>query len=208
MLPELLQKSSLFHLLYHIDIDLAKKIQLEGCPFCDGPLHHANYPRQPRGEMCNLPKEYLICFSFCCGKKGCRRRTKPPSCRFMGQRVYWAPAILIVMTLKQNRPDSENARKLIETLEISRQTLKRWTENYREVFPKCPLGQRLREGVSPSVRNNEAPSGLVNYFQPCLHLPEQGLIECLKLLALGEKALLKMAKIFTHKMDIFSPDFV
>ncbi len=208
MLSELLKKSSFFHLLYRIDIDLAKKIQLKGCPFCDGPLHHANYPRQPRGEMCNLPDEYLICFSFCCGKKECRRRTKPPSCRFMERKVYWAPAILIVMTLKQNRSDSKSARKLIETLEISWQTLKRWTEFYREVFPNCTLWQRFRERVSPSVRKNEAPSGLVNYFQACFHLPEQGLIECLKLLASGEKSHLMMAKIFTQKMDIFSPDFV
>jgi RNA-directed DNA polymerase len=33
MLSELLQKTSLFSLLYRIDLDLAEQVQIKGCPF-------------------------------------------------------------------------------------------------------------------------------------------------------------------------------
>ena len=49
MLPELLQKISLFFLLHCIDVDLAREQQLARCPYCGGPLHHSSYQRKPRG---------------------------------------------------------------------------------------------------------------------------------------------------------------
>ena len=79
MLSELLQKASLFFLLYRIDLDLAEQVQSKGCPFCHCPLHHANYTRKPRGGPVNIPDEYLIRQSLCCSNPECRRRTMPPS---------------------------------------------------------------------------------------------------------------------------------
>ena len=99
MLPELIQKVSLFYLLHRIDIDLAKQLQQGRCPYCNGPLHHSNYERKPRGGPENIPDEYLVRQSLCCGRPDCRRRTLPPSCLFMGRRVYWGCVILVVMTL-------------------------------------------------------------------------------------------------------------
>ncbi len=228
MLSDLLHKASLFRYLYLIDLKFAEKTKLKKCPFCNGPLHQANYPRQPRGELCDLPDEFLIRFSFCCGHKDCRRRTMPPSCRFMGRKVYWWVAIVLVQTLQQkrpanerppkaiapseispklnrpvnecvpkatdlseisrepNRPVNESAHKAIGLPKISRQTLKRWSDYFRNVFPKSPLWQRLRGRVSPLVRNMEALSDLVNYFIDVFRSSEQGIIECLKFLALGE----------------------
>ena len=61
MLPELLQKSSLFALLFKIDSDLAEKMRLLECPICGSALHYANYDRKPRGGPANLPDEYLLC---------------------------------------------------------------------------------------------------------------------------------------------------
>ena len=112
MLPELLQKKSLFRLLYQLDLDISNQQKQQGCPYCDGALHVANYPREPRGGPDNILDEYLIRLSFCCGQEGCRKRKLSPSCRFLGPKVYWAAAILVVMALRQNRPEGKSIGKL------------------------------------------------------------------------------------------------
>ena len=94
MLPQLLQKASLFFLLYRIDLDLAEQVQSKGCPFCHCTLHHANYTRKPRGGPVDIPEEYLIRQSLCCSNPECRRRTMPPSSLFrddgcIGEASFW-----------------------------------------------------------------------------------------------------------------------
>ena len=64
MLPQLLQKASLFFLLYRIDMDLAEQVQSKGCPFCHCTLHHANYTRKPRGGPVNIPRISLYVVGF------------------------------------------------------------------------------------------------------------------------------------------------
>lgn len=181
ILPELLQKSSLFDLLKRIDVDIAEKIRLKGCPYCNGPLHDAKYARQPRGGPDDIPDEYLIRFSLCCGN--CRRRTLPPSCLFMGRRVYWGVVILVVLAFRQNNPDCASARKIQEIFGISRETLKRWIDYYQDVFPHTSKWQRLRSRVISTVSNSELPGGLLKYFIECYKSTEKGVIECLKFLA-------------------------
>ena len=119
MLPELLQKASHFSLLHRIDMDLARQHQQGGCPYCGGPLHQANYPRKPRGGPDAIPEECLLRFSLCCGREGCRRRSLPPSTRFMERRVYWRCVILVAMTLRQKRPDGMSANKLSRLLGLT-----------------------------------------------------------------------------------------
>ena len=88
MLAELLQRVSLFRLLHRIDQDLAEKSRLAGCPYCQGPLHRARYLRKPRGGPENIPEEYFFRLSLSCGREHRRRRVLPPSCMFMGRKVY------------------------------------------------------------------------------------------------------------------------
>ncbi len=183
MLPELIQKVSLFHLLHRIDINLANQLQQGRCPYCNGPLHHSNYERKPRGGPDKIPDQYLIRYSLCCGNKHCRRRCLPPSCLFMGRRVYWGCVILVVMTLKQNRPDGASARKIKEMFGISRKTLKRWIEYFRDEFPASLQWQRLRGRLASAVSNNELPAELVHYFLKNFQSPQQAIIGCLKFLA-------------------------
>jgi hypothetical protein len=182
MVPELLQKVNLFYLLHCIDIEFAEKTQKKGCPYCNGPLHYAKYTRQPRGGPENIPGEYLIRLSLCCGH--CRRRTLPPSCLFLGRKVYWGAVILVVLTFRQNNPDCASARKIQEIFNISRETLKRWIEYYQDVFPNTSKWQRLRSRVISSVMDSDLPGGLLNYFIDCYKSAEKGVIECLKFLAL------------------------
>lgn len=185
MLPELLQKSSLFSLLHRIDTDLANQCREKGCPFCGGPLHQAKYERKPRGGPENLPEEYLIRQSLCCGRENCRRRCLPASCLFMGRRVYWAGVILVVMALRQNRPESASTSELMRMFGISRKTLFRWISYFREAFPGSAQWQKLRGKVHASVRNSELPGELLRYFIRYAESAEDGLVGCLRFLATG-----------------------
>ena len=117
MLTELVEKVSLFRILHRIDTDLCNQHRQKGCPYCGGPLHQSNYERKPRGGPDNIPDEYLIRQSLCCGRPECRRRALPQSCLFMGRRVYWGCVILVVMAFKQNRPHAASARKINERLD-------------------------------------------------------------------------------------------
>jgi len=183
MLPELLQKVSLFSLLHRIDMDLARQHRQGGCPYCGGPLHQANYTRKPRGGPDDIPEDCLLRLSLCCGREGCRRRSLPPSTRFMGRRVYWSCVILVAMTLRQNRLDGMSANKLSRLLGVTRKTLIRWASYFREIFPSSAKWQRLRGRVSPSVRDSELPGSLVEFFLLNSESPEKGLIACLRFLA-------------------------
>jgi len=183
MLPELLQKASLFSLLHRIDMDLARQHQQGGCPYCSGPLHHGNYMRKPRGGPDGIPEECNLRLSLCCGQEGCRRRSPPPSVRFMGQRVYWGCVILVTMTLRQGRPDGMSANKLKELFGVTRLTIKRWVGYFRDVFPFCARWQRLRGRVSSSVRDSDLPGALVRFFLFNRESSQEGLIACLHFLA-------------------------
>ena len=143
---------------------LPESCRLARCPYCGGPLHHSSYLRKPRGGPDSIPDEYLVRLSLCCGWKDCRCRTLPPSSLFMGRRVYWGSVILVIMTLRQNRPNGTSTGKLTRLFGVSRNTIKRWIVYYRDIFPSSAGWQRLRGRISSSVRDNELPNGLVKYF--------------------------------------------
>jgi len=185
MLSELHQKASLFSLLHRIDLDLAKQIQIKGCPFCGGLLHQSNYARKPRGGPADIPEEYLIRQSLCCGDPDCRRRTQPPSSLFMGRRVYWGCVILVVMTLRQGRLVGASIAKMERMFSISRQTIKRWIAWFRDEFPQSAQWYRLRGRVVCTVSNDELPAALVSHFMDHFPTFELALAACLRFLAAG-----------------------
>jgi hypothetical protein len=164
-------------------MDIASHHQQGGCHYCGGPLHQANYMRKPRGGPDGIPEDCLHRLSLCCGREGCRRRSLPPSVRFMGRRVYWGCVILVAMTLRQGRPDGVSANKLKKLFGVTRLTIKRWIAYFREVFPFSARWQRLRGRVSSSVRDSELPGALVRFFLLNSESAEKGLIACLCSLA-------------------------
>ena len=189
MLLAAIQKVSLFHLLHRIDVDLADGVQSQGCAHCDGPLHDAHYPRKPRGCPVEIPRRYERRLSKCCGEEGCRRRSLPPSVLFMGRRVFWAPVILVVTTLRQQRSTGSGAKKLKELLGVSKETLERWMRFYREVFPASESWRRVRGLVGGEVRDQELPSGLLEQFMARFEEPERAVAGCLRFLATGSSSL-------------------
>jgi hypothetical protein len=184
MLPEILQETKLFHLLHLIDSDLAACKRKDGCLHCGGPLHQANYQRKPRGGP-KIPEQYSTRQSLCCGREGCRRRCAPESCLFMGRRVYWRCVVLVVVALRQRRPDSLSARQLVRVFGISGNTLKRWFNFFRDVFAESPEWQRVRGRLISCVANDRLPASLLEY---CIeNSPDAlfGLVACCRLLACG-----------------------
>jgi hypothetical protein len=183
ILPELLQKVSLFSVLHKIDTDLAEQQKQSPCCFCAGRLHSANYERKPRGGPKHIPDEYMIRQSLCCSQ--CRRRTLPPSCLFMGRRVYWGCVILVVMALRQNRAHAASIGELRRMFGISHKTICRWIVYFRDEFPATAQWQRLRGRVTALIANHELPTALLAYFIDQLNCAQQGLSACLYFLATG-----------------------
>ena len=179
MLSELLKNKSLFYHLYTIDKNIAEEYRQMPCPFCGGPLYFANYPRKPRGEPDGVPEECFIRFSLCCGKEGCRHRIMPPSYRFMGRKVYWHVVILIIISDYQNKAWKTSIFRLSRLFGVSRNTIIRWIDFFKDIFPSSSQWQRLRGQVSASIRNNGLPSNLVNYFLNIKSTAKGALVSCL-----------------------------
>lgn len=183
MLPELLQTTNLFSLLHRIDIDLAEQQQKAGCPFCGGPLHHSNYQRKPRGGPDTLPEDICLRFSLCCGNEQCRRRTLPTSILFMDRRVYFRSVILIITTLRQNKPQRYSKANLMRMVGVSRKTINRWLKYFRDIFPRSNLWKTIRGLVSSTVKNDNLPGSLTDHFLQNVPSVEEAIVNCLSLLA-------------------------
>lgn len=188
MLPELLQRVSLFRLLHRIDLDLAARQQQARCPYCGGPLHKAPYLRQPRGGPEEIPDEWCYRLSLCCGRENCRRRVLPPSCLFMGRRVYWGCVILVVMTLHQQRSNGLGVTKLMRMFSVPCKTILRWISYFRDEFPTSAQWKRIRGQVIATVTDQDLPGALVEHFLQRFSSIEDALSHCLLFLSSGGQA--------------------
>jgi hypothetical protein len=97
--PALLRDASLYDQLLTFDQDPAAEARRAGCGFCGGRLHSARYPRKSRGGLDELGPDYATRLSFCCAVDGCRRRTTPPSVRYLGRRAYLGAVVVLVTAL-------------------------------------------------------------------------------------------------------------
>jgi hypothetical protein len=86
-----------FAALFRIDEEVARQVALRRCLRCGGgALHCGNFDRKPRGALIAPGgEEFVVRLSFCCGREGCRRRTTPPSLRFLGRRVYLGAVVIV-----------------------------------------------------------------------------------------------------------------
>ena len=79
--------------LRDFDFNLFLSMKKKGCPRCRGPLDTSNYLRKTRG----LSDESEVCFSLCCRREGCRKRSKPRSVRFLERKVYGAWVVIMAI---------------------------------------------------------------------------------------------------------------
>ena len=155
--------SSFYDYLFQVDLDMASEVQSKPCQYCGGYLHSARYPRKPRGPRHCLSGDYETRLSFCCAKEGCRRRTTPPSVRFLGRKVY-SGVIIILITSLNHGLSHKRRQRLFDQLEINPQTFYRWLKWWREVFPVSRCWQSERSLFMPPVDSVQLPGSLLGRF--------------------------------------------
>ena len=138
----LLRDASFWDYLFRVDQDLAAQARQQGCS-CGGRLHGANYPRKPRGGSTPLPESYGYRLSFCCDRDGCRKRTTPPSVRFLGRKVFLGAVVVLVAAMRQG-PSPPRVRELSELFGVDRRTIARWCDFWREHFPQTAFWKVMR----------------------------------------------------------------
>lgn len=161
MCPNLLGDARLYALLLKCDLDLAVEARSAGCA-CGGVLHSARYPRKPCGATVGLPEGYDRRESFCCAEEGCRKRTTPPSVRFLGPKVYLGAVVALVSALRYG-PTARRVAELRRVIGASRRTLARWRAWWLEVFTTTPFW-RAAGALVPGASSSELPASLLASF--------------------------------------------
>ena len=154
-----LADQQLHQLLEKVDLDLAEQAHQQGCLFCGGKLHRADYDRKPRGGP-----EWDYRYSFCCAREGCRRRRTPELVRFMGRRVY-AGLVVVLVSARVHGLKPERVARLREALGIERRTLERWHQWWRVTFVESSFGRAARARFLPPLCPRTRPGLLGLSFQ-------------------------------------------
>jgi hypothetical protein len=160
MLHQLRLGREFFSLLASLDAELCRQVAAGGCRRCGGPLHQAHYQRKPRGAvMAAAGEAFTRRYSLCCGRRGCRKRTLPPSLRFFGRRVYLEAVVLLASA----------AAQLVSTLRVAQdatgvagRTLRRWGRWWREGFTRSASWTELRARLRPPAPDEaQLPRSLI-----------------------------------------------
>ncbi len=145
------------------DRDLAASARAARCWLCGGVLHAASYDRKPRGCPAGLAQEYAQRFSFCCAVDGCRKRTTPPSLRFLGRHVYLATVVTLISALMLGTTASRLAR-LSVVPGLDRRTLARWRAWWRSTFSDGSFAAVARAAVATPITIAALPVSLLERF--------------------------------------------
>jgi hypothetical protein len=159
---ELLGEATLYEILQRVDEDLAAQARVAGCT-CGGRLHSAVYPRKPRGGPAGLGTGYETRLSYCCATEGCRRRTTPPSVRFLGRKVYLGAVVTLVSALRQG-PNPTRVRVLQDLFGVGERTLRRWRQWWQKVFAEGSFWRAARGRFMPAVQPSELPRAVAERF--------------------------------------------
>jgi hypothetical protein len=145
------------------DRDLAASARAARCWLCGGALHSASYDRKPRGGPPVLGPAYAERFSFCCAVDGCRKRTTPPSLRFLGRKVYLATVVTLISAMLLGTTPARLAR-LSTVPGIDRRTLARWRAWWRSTFNDSRFAPIARAVFMPPLQIASLPVSLLDRF--------------------------------------------
>lgn len=162
MYHDLPRAARFWSFLLAVDQDLAEDTRKKACP-CGGRLHAANYPRKPRGTPVQLPDQECLRLSFCCDRDGCRKRTAPPSVRFLGSKVYLGAIVILISAMRQG-PSPRRVRELSARFGADRRTIARWQVFWRERFPQTPFWKIESARLVPVVKIVSLPYSLADAF--------------------------------------------
>ena len=163
MYQSVLADVGLYGLLLRLDQELARTAREQGCGRCGGRLDRADYARKPRGLPPELGAEHVVRLSFCCAAAGCRRRTTPPSVRFLGRRVYVGAAVLGITALGVGARRAE-VRALRTWLGLSARTLARWRRWWCAEFAASAFWRGARGQLRTPVAVRALPGALLSRF--------------------------------------------
>jgi hypothetical protein len=148
MVHDLRLGEEFFSHLFAADAEVSRRVAAAGCPWCGGPLHQAHYERKPRGGAFAAAGEaFALRHSLCCGREGCRRRTLPPSLRFLGRRVYVEAVVLLATAAAQLAVVT--LRAMAAATGVPGRTLRRWGRWWRDAFPRSSTWALLRARFRP-----------------------------------------------------------
>ena len=181
MCHDFLGLASFWTFLFLLDRDLAEQARQKGCS-CGGVLHGARYPRKPRGGPDGLPDEQRYRFSLCCARDGCRKRTTPPSVRFLGRRVYLGPLVMLVTAMRQG-PTPRGARELQSLFGADRATIARWQRFWREIFPGSVFWKVARGRFAAARRIVDLPLDLLAAYRSELRSWRDAVVELARFLS-------------------------
>lgn len=161
----ILNTKKLYDWQEEIDKELAQKVGEEGCEYCEGVLHHADYERKPRGIKAweESIEDWGKRASFCCDQEGCRKRHTPPSVRFLGRKVY-VGIIVVLVAAMMHGPNARRIATLHEVLGIDKRTLLRWRDWWLEDFVQTPFWKANRSRLMPVLDEALMPYCLVGSF--------------------------------------------
>jgi hypothetical protein len=148
--------------LKRFDDELAEQVHEEGCP-CGGPLHHADYPRKPRGVAAEAEGLFDMRTSFCCGREGCRHRRTPESTRFLGRKVY-VGAVVVLVTVLRHGPNRERMERLRAVFGMCARTVARWRKWWQGAFARSSFWRGARGLIMPPVSEADLPASLLERF--------------------------------------------
>jgi hypothetical protein len=109
----------------------------------------------------------------------------PPSVRFWGRKVYWAPVVLLAAALRQNRPALVTLQRLKSLFGPWRSTVRRWQRYFLELFPNCTGYRRLSGRLMPPIANQCLPAALLARFCQNHNDPQSAIVSCLRALVHG-----------------------
>jgi hypothetical protein len=161
--PAVLADAKFHEQLFVFDRDLAASARAARCWLCGGALHSASYDRKPRGGPPGLGPAYAERFSFCCAVDGCRKRTTPPSLRFLGRKVYLATVVTLISAMLLGTTPARLAR-LSTVPGIDRRTLARWRAWWCSTFTDSGFAPIAKAVFMPPLDITGLPVSLLDRF--------------------------------------------
>jgi hypothetical protein len=151
-------ESEFFAALVRADEEIVGRVKACRCEACGGPLHRGDYERKPRGpRSASADAAYMVRFSLCCGREGCRKRSTPPSLRFLGRRVYLGAVVIVASMYAQLVARAAEVRRMTG---VPARTTQRWLGWWRGLFVSTDVFVAVRARMI-GVATTELPAAIV-----------------------------------------------
>ncbi|HEY4238044.1 MAG TPA: hypothetical protein VGM45_12015 [Gaiellaceae bacterium] len=148
-----------FDMLVAVDARIAGEVAASGCCACGGRLHRGDYVRKPRGALLAAAgEEFVVRFSLCCEREGCRRRATPPSLRFLGRRVYVGAAVVVASVVALALRRLSAARRQTG---VPARTLGRWLGWWRGSFTATAAFVAIASRLVPAIDQSTIPASIL-----------------------------------------------